>query len=97
MTCLRTLAKWVGQACFIWGFIPLAAQVWMLRAVPDAQEAASAVNVSDMQISIAIGSAVGGLLVDNVGLASVYVAGGSIAFSASSPPANPSSSRPSTS
>jgi predicted MFS family arabinose efflux permease len=65
---------------FIWGFIPLAAQVWMLRAVPDAQEAASAANVSNMQISIAIGSAVGGLLVDNAGLASVYAAGGSIAL-----------------
>jgi predicted MFS family arabinose efflux permease len=62
----------------IWGLIPLAAQVWMLRAMPDAQEAASAVNVSNMQISIAIGSAVGGLLVDHAGLAPVYVVGGAI-------------------
>jgi predicted MFS family arabinose efflux permease len=64
----------------IWGLIPLAAQVWMLRAVPDAQEAASAMNVSNMQISIAIGSAVGGLLVDNAGIAAVYLAGGSVAL-----------------
>jgi predicted MFS family arabinose efflux permease len=64
----------------IWGLIPLAAQVWTLRAVPDAQEAASAANVSNMQISIAIGSAVGGLLVDNAGTAAVYVAGGTIAL-----------------
>jgi predicted MFS family arabinose efflux permease len=66
----------------IWGLIPLAAQIWMLRAMPDAQEAASAVNVSNMQISIAIGSAVGGLLVDNAGLAPVYVVGGAITLTA---------------
>ena len=51
----------------IWGLIPLAAQVWMLRSDPDAQEAASAANVSNMQISIAAGSAVGGLLIDSAG------------------------------
>lgn len=62
----------------IWGLIPLTAQVWMLRAMPHAQEAASAVNVSNMQISIAIGSAVGGLLVDHAGLVPVYVIGGAI-------------------
>ena len=62
----------------IWGVIPLTAQVWMLRAMPDAQEAASAVNVSNLQISIAIGSAVGGLLVDHAGLVPVYVIGGAI-------------------
>lgn len=62
----------------IWGVIPLTAQVWMLRAMPDAQEAASAVNVSNLQISIAIGSAVGGLLVDNAGLVPVYLVGGAI-------------------
>jgi predicted MFS family arabinose efflux permease len=66
----------------IWGLIPLAAQVWMLHAMPDAQEAASAVNVSNMQISIAIGSAVGGLLVDHAGLAPVYVVGGTIVLAA---------------
>jgi predicted MFS family arabinose efflux permease len=64
----------------IWGLIPLAAQVWMLRAVPGAQEAASAANVSNVQISIAAGSAIGGLLVDSAGLATVYTAAGSIAL-----------------
>jgi predicted MFS family arabinose efflux permease len=66
----------------IWGLIPLTAQVWMLHAMPSAQEASSAVNISNMQISIAIGSAVGGLLVDRTGLAPVYVAGGAVLLAA---------------
>lgn len=63
-----------------WGLIPLAAQVWMLRSDPQAQEAASAANVSNMQLSIAAGSAVGGLLVDSAGLVPVYTVAGSIAL-----------------
>lgn len=63
----------------LWGFIPLVAQVWLLSAVPHAQEAASAVNVANMQLSIALGSAVGGLLVDSAGLTAVYTVGGAIA------------------
>lgn len=66
----------------IWGLIPLTAQIWMLRSTPASPEAASAVNVSNMQISIAIGSAVGGLLVDHTGLTSVYVTGGVILLAA---------------
>ena len=62
-----------------WGLIPLAAQVWMLRSDPQAQEAASAANVSNMQISIAAGSAAGGLLIDSAGLSAVYTVTGSIA------------------
>jgi hypothetical protein len=42
--------------------------------------AASAANVSMMQISIAAGSAIGGLLVDSTGLAAVYTVAGSIAL-----------------
>jgi predicted MFS family arabinose efflux permease len=64
----------------IWGLIPLAAQVWMLRSDPEAQEAVSAANVSNMQISIAVGSAVGGLLIDSAGLVTVYTVAGSIAL-----------------
>jgi predicted MFS family arabinose efflux permease len=63
-----------------WGLIPLAAQVWMLRSDPQAQEAASAANVSNMQIAIAAGSALGGLLIDSAGLTTVYTAAGSIAL-----------------
>ncbi len=64
----------------IWGLIPLAAQVWMLRSDPQAQEAVSAANVCNLQLSIAAGSALGGLLVDSAGLAVVYTTGGAIAL-----------------
>jgi predicted MFS family arabinose efflux permease len=64
----------------IWGLLPLAAQVWMLRADPQAQEAVSAVNVSNLQISIAAGSALGGLLVDSAGLPVVYTTAGAVAL-----------------
>lgn len=48
----------------VWGIVPLAAQVWMLDAVPETQEAASAANVTNLQIALAAGSALGGILVD---------------------------------
>ena len=80
---LRTARPAVGVLIvtwgLTWGLIPLAAQVWMLRSDPEAQEAASAANVSNMQISIAAGSAVGGLLIDSAGLSAVYTVAGSIA------------------
>lgn len=62
----------------LWGVIPLATQVWLLRAAPDAQEPASALNVSTMQISIALGAALGGGLVDSAGVPLVFTVGGVI-------------------
>jgi predicted MFS family arabinose efflux permease len=62
----------------VWGVIPLAAQVWLLQAVPESQEAAASVAVSTMQISIAAGSALGGLLVDSTSLRAVFVTGGAV-------------------
>ncbi len=65
-----------------WGIMPLAAQVWMLQAAPRAQEAASAVNVTNLQISIALGSALGGILVDSASLQTVYITAASITLAA---------------
>lgn len=65
-----------------WGIMPLAAQVWMLQAVPGAQEAASAVNVTNLQVSIAVGSALGGTLVDSASLRTVYITAASITLAA---------------
>ncbi|HET6294571.1 MAG TPA: MFS transporter [Kribbella sp.] len=62
----------------VWGVIPLAAQVWLLRAVPDGQEAAASIAVSTMQLSIAAGSALGGLLVDSTSLRTVFITGGAV-------------------
>jgi predicted MFS family arabinose efflux permease len=41
---------------------------------------ASAANVSNMQISIVAGSAVGGLLIDSAGLVTVYTVADSLAL-----------------
>jgi predicted MFS family arabinose efflux permease len=60
----------------IWGLVPLALQTLMLTATPDAPEASAAVLMSVLQLAIAIGSAVGGLLVDSAGLRAVFVVAG---------------------
>jgi predicted MFS family arabinose efflux permease len=76
----------------------------MLRSDPQAQEAVSAANVANMQISIAAGSAIGGLLVDSAGLAVVYTTAGAIALASAAialtagthpqPPPTPASANP---
>jgi predicted MFS family arabinose efflux permease len=60
----------------IWGLVPLALQTLMLTATPDAPEASAAVLMSVLQLAIAVGSALGGLLVDSAGLEAVFVVGG---------------------
>lgn len=66
----------------IWGIVPLALQTLMLTATPDAPEASAAVLMSVLQLAIAIGSAVGGLLVDSAGLGAVFVVSGGTAIAA---------------
>jgi predicted MFS family arabinose efflux permease len=60
----------------IWGLVPLALQTLMLTATPDAPEASAAVLMSVLQLAIAVGSALGGLLVYSAGLEAVFVVGG---------------------
>jgi predicted MFS family arabinose efflux permease len=60
----------------LWGMIPLALQTWMISALPAAPEAASAVHLSTLQLSIAAGSLLGGALVDTAGLhVNLWIAG----------------------
>ena len=66
----------------IWGLVPLALQTLMLTATPDAPEASAAVLMSVLQLAIAVGSALGGLLVDSAGLQAVFVAAGITAIAA---------------
>ncbi|MCU1477398.1 MAG: transporter [Subtercola sp.] len=66
----------------IWGLVPLALQTHMLTATPEAPEASSAMLITVLQLAIAIGSGVGGLLVDSVGLSSVFVVSGLVAIAA---------------
>jgi predicted MFS family arabinose efflux permease len=67
----------------IWGLVPLALQTLLLSATPEMPEASSALLVTVMQLSIAIGAALGGILVDSAGLTTVFVVGGALAVAAS--------------
>jgi predicted MFS family arabinose efflux permease len=81
--------------------VPVAAQSWMARAMPDGVEGGLALFVSALQGSLAAGSAVGGIVYDAKGpggtlvLAAVVAAAGSLALlgrsgaAISSPPAGP--------
>jgi predicted MFS family arabinose efflux permease len=64
---------------FTWGAVPLSSQVWFLSTAGDHQEPASSVGVTTMQIAIAGGSALGGILVDSAGLTTDFAVAGSIA------------------
>jgi predicted MFS family arabinose efflux permease len=68
---------------FLWGAVPLSSQVWFLSTAGDHQEPASSVGVTTMQIAIAGGAALGGLLVDSAGLTTVFAVAGAIAVAAS--------------
>lgn len=63
----------------IWGLVPLAMQTLMLTATPNTPEASSAVFITVTQLAIAVGSALGGVLVDSAGVTAVYVVSGAIA------------------
>lgn len=59
-----------------YGIVPLAIQQWMVRAAPNAQEGGTALFVMNFQTSIAVGSFLGGFLVDRSGVSSAMLAGG---------------------
>jgi predicted MFS family arabinose efflux permease len=67
---------------FIWGAVPLSSQVWFLSSAGQHQEPASSVGVTTMQIAIAGGAALGGLLVDSAGLTTVFAVAGTLAIAA---------------
>ncbi|CAB3773465.1 MFS transporter [Paraburkholderia humisilvae] len=50
------------------GAIPLCMSVWIQRATPDLPEAGSAMFVAIIQVAIAVGSLVGGTIVDRAGI-----------------------------
>jgi len=60
----------------IWGLVPLALQTLMMDATPDTPEASAAVLMSVLQLAIALGSALGGVLVDSAGVRTVFVVAG---------------------
>jgi predicted MFS family arabinose efflux permease len=66
----------------LWGLIPLALQTRVLDATPTMPEAASSVLISSLQFGIAVGAGLGGIAVDALGLAPVYIISGALAISA---------------
>jgi predicted MFS family arabinose efflux permease len=50
--------------------------VWILDAAPETPEAASAVNVTNLQMAVAAGSGLGAILVSSTTLQTVFLAAG---------------------
>jgi predicted MFS family arabinose efflux permease len=69
---LTAVALW-GLA---FGAVPTAMQTWVARVAPDRLESIGGLQVATFQVAIALGAAVGGLLVDAVGVHAALVAGG---------------------
>lgn len=62
------------------GALPLCFSVWIQRATPDLPEAGSALFVGIIQVAIAIGSSVGGTIVDRVGIPTDFLLGSALAL-----------------
>jgi predicted MFS family arabinose efflux permease len=62
------------------GAMPLCFSVWIQRATPDFPEAGSALFVSIIQVAIAVGSLVGGTIVDRVGIPADFLLGSALAL-----------------
>jgi predicted MFS family arabinose efflux permease len=61
------------------GALPLCFSVWIQRGTSHYPEAGSAMFVSIIQVAIAVGSAVGGVIVDRAGVDADFVLGGGLA------------------
>lgn len=71
---LAMVALW-GVA---FGTVPVAWSSWITRSVPDQAESAGGLLVAAINLAIATGAAVGGLVLDLSGIVSVFVASGVI-------------------
>ncbi|MGC1303905.1 MAG: MFS transporter [Caulobacteraceae bacterium] len=78
------LAAFAAILIILWGFafgaLPIAMQGWMLKAAPDEMESASAIFISVLQIGLASGAFLGGVVVDHLGLAATLIGSGSAAL-----------------
>ncbi|NEE02115.1 MFS transporter [Phytoactinopolyspora halotolerans] len=66
-----------------YGSVPVTLQTWILKAAPEAAEAASSLYVLMFNLSIALGAAFGGLVVDHLGTLSILWLGGALTAAAS--------------
>jgi predicted MFS family arabinose efflux permease len=74
----------VVAAVLVWGIafgaIPLCMSMWIQHAAPDLPEAGSALFVGIIQVAIAVGSLVGGTVVDRAGISVDFWFGGTLAL-----------------
>jgi predicted MFS family arabinose efflux permease len=61
-----------------WGIVNPGTLVWILDAAPETPEAASAVNVTNLQIALAAGSGLGAILISSTTLQTVFLTAGII-------------------
>jgi predicted MFS family arabinose efflux permease len=82
----RGNASAIATLVTVWGLAfgaaPIALQLWVFKAAPDALEGGAALLVSTFQIFIALGSVLGGRLVDASGTSAVMWSGGATAAAA---------------
>jgi predicted MFS family arabinose efflux permease len=70
----------VGAWGVAFGAIPLCGSLWSQRAAPDLPEAGSALLVSTVQVAIALGSSMGGVIVNHAGISPDFELGGMLAL-----------------
>jgi predicted MFS family arabinose efflux permease len=80
LACAGTL-PWLAGLLFVlwglvWGIVNPGTLVWILDAAPETPEAASAVNVTNLQMAVAAGSGLGAVLVSSTTLQTVFLAAG---------------------
>src|SRR4051794_7571131 len=66
-----------------WGIVNPGTLVWLLNAAPSNPEAASAVNVTNLQVAVGAGSGLGAFLVSTTSLPIVFLTGGLIVLASS--------------
>jgi predicted MFS family arabinose efflux permease len=70
----------VFVAVALWGLgfgaVPTTSQTWISRAEPDRVEAAGGLVVATFQLAIALGAALGGVLLDTTDVQTLFLAGG---------------------
>lgn len=86
---LPVLSEWHGLTLMllaVWGLaygaMPLALQMWMAKAAPEAPEGGMALFVANFQASIALGSFIGGIIVDRFDVSASYTISGSLGVAA---------------
>jgi predicted MFS family arabinose efflux permease len=65
-----------------WGVVNPGTLVWILDAAPDTPEAASAMNVTNLQVAVAVGSGLGAILVSSTNLQTAFLTAGIIILAA---------------